>query len=141
MEHVGGKVPLKQLAQITVKDPSNLFVSIIDEEFTPAVEKAIINANLGLNPIKEQPTTLRVPIPKLSRETKATFIKTLSTNVQKCKASIGSIRADARNDLKKLKLPKDESDGIENAITELTRKYTKEVISMMSSKQKELKDA
>jgi ribosome recycling factor len=108
-------IPLYEIAQITVKDPQNLNVTVYDETLLPQVEKTIRTANLNLNPIVEQ-RSLRVPIPKLTKEYRETIVKQIQKVTEKTKVDVRDVRQ------KGMKLIRSQSDHVSQDDTKSSEK-------------------
>ncbi|CAO3647639.1 unnamed protein product [Cunninghamella echinulata] len=92
-------IPLREISQITIRDPQTLLVSVHDNEFQVAVEKSIREAGLNLNPVVES-KFIRVPIPKATKETKDKLIKTASQTAEQLKSRVRVVRQDGMKQLK-----------------------------------------
>lgn len=75
VEAYGTSTALNNVAQVSVRDGRNLVVNVFDESTSNAVERAIRSAGLNLNPVRDGPAKLRVPVPKQSQKTRETLIK------------------------------------------------------------------
>ncbi|KNC98175.1 ribosome recycling factor [Spizellomyces punctatus DAOM BR117] len=140
--HKSSRVALSAIAQVNVKDANTLMVIVNDEELVPIVDKAIRNADLGLNPQKHDATVLRIPIPKLTQAYKDTLLKQAAQLAEKTRNHVRTVRADARAELKKLKsVPSDTVRGLEKQIQVVTDKCMGQVDEALSAKQKEIERA
>ncbi|KAJ3224918.1 hypothetical protein HK099_007638 [Clydaea vesicula] len=132
------KVPFNTVAHTSVLDNQTLMVHIYDEEFIPFVEKAIRNSDRGYNPVKGQHGLL-VPIPRVSKEGKDSLLKACSLAGEKSKTIVRKIRSDARSDLKKLKMPSDDSKYYEDIIQVSVDEKISEIDKILTSKQNDIK--
>jgi ribosome recycling factor len=138
----GARMPLNQVASISVPDARTLSVSVWDRSQLSAVEKAIREANLGLNPVIDG-TTIRLPIPALSADRRQELVKVAHKYAEAGKVGVRNVRRDGMDLLKKLE--KDhaitEDDHRKNGVKlqELTDKLVKEVDQMLAVKEAEIK--
>jgi ribosome recycling factor len=105
VEAYGSRMPLNQLATVTVPEPRLLNVQVWDRGLTQAVEKAIRNSGLGLNPIAEG-QVIRVPLPELNEERRRELTKVAHNYAEQARVAVRHIRRDGMDLLKKL-----EKDG------------------------------
>jgi ribosome recycling factor len=137
----GANVPLSQVASVSVPDARSITVSIWDKAVAIAVEKAIRNAGLGLNPVSEG-QNLRVPIPPLTEERRRELAKLAGKYAEQQKVAVRNVRRDANDDLKKA-----EKDGAINQdelkrMTEEVQKFTDEAVKrvdeLLKTKEQEI---
>ncbi|KAJ3087714.1 hypothetical protein HK102_010447 [Quaeritorhiza haematococci] len=140
--HHKDRVRLNQVAQVTVRDPQTLMVMVHDEDFVPVVENAIRSANLGFNPVREGPTMLKIPVPKLTQEARTVMLRTASQLAEKCRVKLRHVRTEAKTDLKKYgkanNLSEDDVKNYEKKIQTEIDKHIQQVDNMLNAKQKEL---
>lgn len=141
IEAYGGRMKLMEVGNISAPQPSLLTVQVWDETILQNVLKGIMEANLGLNPSNDG-TLIRLPIPPLTTERRAEFIKILHTKVEEAKVSIRQTRQDFRNDWKKQsedgKISEDEFSRREKLLQDLVDKKILEVDELSKSKEQEL---
>ena len=139
VDYYGTKTPLQQLASISVPDPKLLLIQPFDKGSIEDIEKAIQNADIGLNPATDG-DVIRIPIPSLSEERRQELSKVASKFTEDSKISIRSHRRNGIDDLEKTKddISADEVKRFESQIQELTDKYVKKVDELLSVKQNEL---
>ena len=139
VDYYGTKTPLQQLASISVPDPKLLLIQPFDKRSFEDIEKAIQNADIGLNPATDG-DVIRIPIPSLSEERRQELSKVASKFTEDSKISIRSHRRNGIDDLEKTKddISADEVKRFESQIQELTDKYVKKVDELLSVKQNEL---
>ncbi len=141
VDYYGTPTPLKQVANIGVPEPTLLTVQPWEKNMIQPIEKAIQNANLGLNPVNDG-TLIRVPIPSLNEERRKEYVKLTKKYGEQGKVSIRNIRRDAKDSLKKLEKDKeiseDEKKRGEDEVQKLTDKYTAEIDKMLDQKEKEI---
>ena len=123
VDSYGSKTPLNQLGNITVQDASMLTIQIWDTSLIKAVEKAITDSNLGINP-QVDGQIIRLPIPKLSEERRKEIIKIASEFAENSKVTIRNIRRDfienSKNEKKESNLSEDELKRKINEIQKTT---------------------
>ena len=139
--YYGSKTPLKQVANVNVEDARTLAVSPWEANIIPDIEKAILNAGIGLNPVTSG-NVVRVPIPLLTEERRKDLIKLVRSEAEKAKVAVRNIRRDANSDLKELLKEKDISEDDERRAQEAIQKLTdKNIVRMdeiLSDKEKDL---
>ena len=141
VDYYGNLTPLSQVANVTTSDSRTIVVTPWEKSMVAAVEKAILNANLGLNPATAG-SAIRVPMPPLTEERRKELIKVVRNEGEQGKVSIRNIRRDANSQLKDLVKDKaisedDERRAVE-VIQKLTDKYIAEVDVVLANKEKDL---
>ncbi|ORY98914.1 ribosome recycling factor domain-containing protein [Syncephalastrum racemosum] len=126
---------LRDLAQVTIRDPQTLLVAVYDPEYRSEVEKAIRNADLNLNPVIDK-EMIRVPIPKATKDTKDKMAKTARDIGEQTKSKIRTIRQDGMKQLKQdsKSSPADEVKRLEKLVQTLTDKHNKSIDETIKSK-------
>jgi len=141
VDYYGTETPLSQVASIAVADARMLTVTPWEKQLVPAIEKAIMTSDLGLNP-SSAGTVIRVPMPALTEERRRDLVKVVRHEGENARVAIRNIRRDANNDLKALLKEKEISEDDEHkgqdAIQKLTDKYVAEVDQLLETKEKEL---
>lgn len=141
VDYYGSLTPLTQIASITTSDSRTLLVTPWEKSMVAAVEKAILNSDLGLNPATAG-SAIRVPMPPLTEERRKELIKVVRHEGEQGKVSIRNIRRDANNQLKDLVKDKAISEDDERrageVIQKLTDKYIAEVDTVLAAKEKDL---
>ena len=141
VEAYGGKVPINQVANISVPESRLITVQIWDESLIQSVERAIRNSELGLNPMIEG-NNIRIPIPELSQERRIEIVKVASKYSEEAKVTIRNIRRDAMDKIKdeeKQKLiSKDDSFQFSEKIQKLTDKYVDKIEDIFQDKEKDI---
>ncbi len=137
----GSRMPLNQVATVSVPESRMISVQVWDRSNVQAVDKAIREANLGLNPIMDG-QILRLPIPSLTSDRRTELVKLAHKYAEHCKISIRNVRRDAMDLLKKLekdgKMSQDDHRGNSEKVQELTDKLIKEVDGTLSTKEAEI---
>ncbi len=137
----GSNVPLNQAANISVQDARTLSITAFDKNTIPDIEKAIMNADLGLNPVTAG-EVIRVPLPALTEERRKELIRVVRSEAEKGKVAIRNIRRDANHTckdlLKEKEISEDEDHSAEDRIQKLTDRNVQEVDKFLAEKEKEL---
>lgn len=141
VNYYGNNTPIRQIANISVEDGRTLIVTPWDRSQTAAVEKAIINSGLGLNP-NTAGNVIRVPMPPLTEERRRDLIKLVRHEAEHARVTIRGVRREANHNLKELVKDKlisedDERRGNE-AIQKLTDQNIQEVDGILQDKEKDL---
>jgi ribosome recycling factor len=141
VDYYGTPTPLKQVANIGVPEPSMLTVQPWEKNMIQPIEKAIMHANIGLNPVNDG-TLIRVPIPPLNEERRKEYVKLTKKYGEQGKVSIRGIRRDANEKLKKMEkgkeISEDERKRTEDEIQKITDQHIKEIDKMLEQKEKEI---
>ncbi|WP_394261470.1 ribosome recycling factor [Moraxella boevrei] len=136
----GSEMPLNQVASINVEDNRTLLVQPFDRSMVQAVDKAIRESDLGLNPMSAE--VIRVPLPALTEETRKDMQKLARAEAEHSRVSIRNARRDANNELKALAKDKQISEDDERRATDviqkMTDKYIDSVDKKLSTKENEL---
>ena len=139
IEYYGTKTPLQQLATISVPDPKLLVIQPFDKNSLEEIEKAILNADIGLNPNNDG-EVVRIPIPALSEERRKELGKVASKSSEEAKVSIRTHRRYGIDEISKLKddHSADEIKRFETQIQDLTNNFVKKIDDLLMVKQNEL---
>lgn len=141
VDYYGNSTPLSQVANVTTSDSRTIVVTPWEKSMVAAVEKAILNSGLGLNP-STAGSAIRVPMPPLTEERRKDLIKVVRNEGEQSRVSIRNIRRDANSQLKDLVKEKAISEDDERRATEviqkLTDKYIAEVDAVLVVKEKDL---
>ncbi|MCA1768357.1 MAG: ribosome recycling factor, partial [Idiomarina sp.] len=137
----GTDTPLKQLANITTEDSRTLALTVFDKSASAAVEKAIINSDLGLNPASAG-AVIRIPLPPLTEERRRDLVKIVRSEAEHGRIAVRNIRRDANGDIKDLlkekEITEDEERSAEDEIQKLTDKYVKQIDESLKAKEEDL---
>jgi ribosome recycling factor len=137
----GSKMPLNQVATISVPEPRTISVQVWDKGNVSAVDRAIREANLGLNPIVDG-TLLRLPIPTLTAERRQELAKLAHKYAEQSRVAVRNVRRDGMELLKKLekdaKMSQDEHHKASAKVQELTDKLVKEIDETLATKESEI---
>ncbi len=130
VDFYGTPSPLKQVGNVSVLDVHTLAITPWDKTMVPAIEKAILTADLGLNPISDG-TNLKIPIPPLTEERRKEMVKIVKKLGEDAKVAIRNIRRDANEHLKKQEKEKKVSEDELKNLEKDTQKLTDEHITMI----------
>lgn len=137
----GSMMPLNQLANVTTPEPRMLVVSVWDKGLVKAVEKAITNSNLGLNPAADG-QTVRVPVPELSEERRKELVKVAGQYAESAKVAVRNVRRDGMDSLKKQEkdgdISEDEQRKKGDEIQKMTDEFVKKADDMYADKDKDI---
>lgn len=137
----GAKMPLKQLATISVPEPRMVTVQVYDRSNVQAVDKAIREANLGINPIVDG-AVIRLPVPAPTAERRVELVKQAKKYAEQHRVSIRGVRQEGMDLLKKLekdgKMSQDDHRKNNTKVQELTDKIIKEIDQTVTAKEAEI---
>jgi ribosome recycling factor len=137
----GTPTPINQVASISTPEARLICVSVWDKSLAPAVEKAIRDSDLGLNPASDG-TLVRIPIPTLTEERRKELSKVASNYAEQTKVSIRNVRRDGMEAVKSMEKEKliseDDRKSYEEEIQKLTDTFVSEVEKHFNEKQKDI---
>ncbi|WAI87414.1 Ribosome-recycling factor [Psychrobacter sp. SC65A.3] len=140
VSYYGSPTPLNQVASVNVEDSRTLLVQPFDRTMVQAIDKAIREADLGLNPMTAD--VIRVPMPALTEETRKDMQKLARGEAENSRVSIRNIRRDMMSDIKELAKEKEISEDDERRasddIQKITDKYIETIDSRLSKKETDL---
>lgn len=141
VDYYGSEVPLNQVSNVNVEDARTLSVTPWEKPMVQAIEKAIMNSDLGLNPASAG-TVIRVPLPPLTEERRKDMIKVVRNEAEGGRVAIRNIRRDALSDIKDLlkekMIGKDDEHRAHDEIQAITDKYVAEIDQVLAEKESEL---
>ena len=141
VEAYGSASPLTAVAAVSVPEPRMISVNVWDKGMVVAVEKAIRNANLGLNPIVDG-QTLRIPVPPLTEERRKDLVKLAGKYAEQQKISVRNVRRDANDDLKKAEkageISQDEQKKMETDVQKDTDAAIRRIDETLKTKEQEI---
>jgi ribosome recycling factor len=141
VEVYGSNMPLNQVGTVTVPEPRMLSVQVWDKANSPAVEKAIRNAGLGLNPMLDG-QLVRIPIPELNEERRRELAKVAAKYAEQARIAVRNVRRDGMDQLKKAEKDKliseDDHKMYADEVQSLTDKYVADVDSALQTKEAEI---
>lgn len=134
----GSPMPLNQLANVSAPDTKTIVVQPWDKSLIPVIHKAILEANIGLNP-QNDGDIIRLPVPPLTEERRKELVKQAKTEGEKTKVSIRNIRRDHNEKIKKLTgAPEDLVKKSEAEIQKLTDSFIAKVDTHLKDKEAEI---
>lgn len=137
VEYYGNLTPLNQVGNINTPDARTLTVQPFEKSLIQEIEKAIQNANLGLNPMNNGESVI-INIPPLTEERRIELAKQAKSLAEDAKIAIRNDRKNANNDIKKLELSEDLQKNVEVDIQDLTNNYIQKVDEVFAVKEKEI---
>jgi ribosome recycling factor len=141
VDYYGSEVPLQQVANVAVEDSRTLTVVPWEKQMVPAIEKAIMKSDLGLNPATAG-SVIRVPLPALTEERRRDLSKVVRHEGENAKVAIRNVRRDVMHELKEMLREKLVSEDVDRKgqeeVQKLTDKYVAEVDHVIAEKEKEL---
>lgn len=141
VEYYGSMVAVNQVANVSLGDARTINVQPYEKNMTGKVEKAIRDADLGLNPATNG-DMIRVPMPMLTEERRKELIKVVRSEGEGAKVALRNVRRDSNDALKKLmkdkEISEDDERRMQDEIQKLTDKYVVEIDKMLQAKEAEL---
>ncbi len=141
VEVYGATMPLNQLAGIGVPEAKQILIQPYDTSTLKAIEKAIQNSELGLNPSNDG-RIIRLVLPPLTQERRKDLTKQVKSRVEESKVAMRNIRRDALEDVKKLlgdkQISEDEQRRAQEKLQQLTDSFTRELDSVGATKEQEV---
>lgn len=137
----GSDMPITQVATISVPEPRMITVQVWDRSVVPAVEKAIRESGLGLNPASDG-QLVRVPIPELSQERRQELTKVAHKYAEQARVAVRNVRRDGMEQLKRMekdgKISQDEHRSWAEKVQKLTDDHIKKIDEALAQKEKEI---
>src|SRR6185503_9686548 len=141
VDYYGTPTPLNQVAKVTLLDARTIGVAPFEKKMTQAVEKAIRDANLGLNPAA-QGDTVRVPMPTLTEERRKELTKVVKHEAENARVAVRNLRRDAMHQLKealkKHEVSENDERRAQDEVQKMTDKHIAEIEKLLQEKEKEL---
>lgn len=141
VDYYGSPTPINQVANITVQDARTLGVQPWEKPMVPVVERAIMEANLGLNPMTAG-ELIRIPLPPLTEERRKEMVKVAASEGENGKIAVRNIRRDANSDFKSLlkdkDITEDDDKRAQDLVQKLTDKYVSEIDEIVKEKEAEI---
>ena len=141
VDYYGSQVPLNQAANINVLDARTLGVAPWDKNMVGVIEKAILNSDLGLNPVTTG-SVMRVPLPALTEERRKELTRVVRSEVEKARVAIRNIRRDANHHLKEMlkekMITEDEDRREEDKIQKMTDAHIRDIDQILRDKESEM---
>ena len=136
----GSTMPLNQLATVSVPEPRLINVQVWDRSVAGAVERAIRESSLGLNPVVEG-QVMRIPIPELNAERRQELVKVAHKYAEQAKVAIRHVRRDGMEEIKKAEkdgMPQDEGRSLSDRVQKLTDEKVSEIDQIVAHKEQEI---
>ena len=140
VNYYGTMTPVPQVASVSTPDAKTMLIQPWDRNLIHAVEKAIMDANLGFTP-QNNGEVIRINVPALTEERRKELVKKARTAGETAKVGVRNARRDAIEALKKLQkegLPEDSEKDFEDEVQKLTDSFSKKVEEILSAKEKEI---
>ena len=141
VEYYGSAVPLNQVANINVEDARTLTVSPWEKTMVQAIEKAILNSDLGLNPASAG-AVIRVPLPPLTEERRKDMIRLVRHEAEGGRVAVRNIRRDALSDIKELLKEKligvDDEHRAHDEIQAITDRHIEDIEKVLAEKESDV---
>ena len=141
VEAYGSEMPLTQVGTVNVPEPRMLTVQVWDRGLVKAVEKAIRNSNLGLNPSVDG-QLLRVPLPELTQERRNELVKVAHKYAEQTRIAVRNVRRDGMDQLKRLEkdgdISQDEHKQWSDEVQKLTDKHIDSINQLLEHKEKDI---
>nr|WP_203590803.1 ribosome recycling factor [Streptomyces sp. SID13031] len=140
-DYYGSPTPLQQLAGFQVPDPRTVLISPYDKGAMPAIEKAIRDSDMGVNPGNDG-SVIRITMPQLTEERRKEYIKVAKTKGEDAKVSVRTIRRHAKDSIDKSvkdgEAGEDEGKSAEKRLDGMTKKYVDSIDQLLKHKEAEL---
>ena len=141
VDYYGNMVPLNQVGNVSVLDVHTLSITPWEKQMVQIIDKAILEANLGLNPISDG-TNLKIPIPPLNEERRKELVKLVKKFGEESKVAVRNIRRDTNDHLKKerkeKKMTEDQLRNDEVEVQKFTDEHIKLIDDTLKHKEKEI---
>jgi ribosome recycling factor len=141
VDYYGTLTPLNQVGNLSTPDIHTITVQVWDKGAVPLVEKAILNSNLGLNPMSDG-QLVRIPIPSLNEERRKEYVKLCKKLAEDAKIAVRNVRRDSIEELKKAEkadhVSEDERKHSEGEVQKFTDKHIKDIDALVVQKEKEI---
>ncbi len=140
VEVYGSRMPLNQVGSVSVPEPRMLTVQVWDSSSVKSVEKAIRDANLGLNP-QADGNLIRIPIPPLTEDRRKDMVKVAGQYAENSRVAVRNVRRDGMEALKKEKADgqsEDENKRLGDEVQKLTDSHIQKIDTMLSEKEKDI---
>jgi ribosome recycling factor len=141
VEAYGSQMPLNQVATVSVPEPRMLSVQVWDASQASAVDKAIRNSGLGLNPMAEG-AVIRIPIPELTEDRRRDLTKVAHTYAENTRVAVRNVRRDGMETLKRMEkageISEDEQRQQSDEVQALTDKVIKQIDDLLAQKDQDI---
>lgn len=133
----GSKMPMNQVGTISVPEPRMISINVWDKGLVGAVEKAIREAGLGINPVVDG-QNVRIPIPPLTEERRVELAKVAAKYAEQAKVAIRNVRREGMEAVKTAEGGEDEQKKLSDEVQKLTDEYVKKVDEALAAKESEI---
>ena len=141
VDFYGTRTPIGRAANVAIEDARTLTVTAWDKSLVSAIERAILESDLGLNP-STAGTVIRIPLPPLTQERRRDLAKVVKSEAEQAKVAVRNIRRDAMADLKELlkekALAEDEERKGQEDVQKLTDSHVRKLDELLSAKEQEI---
>jgi len=140
IDYYGTITPLNQMANVSAPDPKTIFIQPWDKSALQLIEKAIMAANLGFNPMNDG-MVIRIPVPPLTEERRREYVKRAKTEAESARVVIRGLRKEANDTAKKLEkqgIPEDEIKKLESDIQNITDENIQKIDKIIAAKEKDI---
>ncbi|MBM4227187.1 MAG: ribosome recycling factor [Gammaproteobacteria bacterium] len=141
VDYYGSVTPVGRAANVTVEDARTLVVTAWDKAMVTAIERAILESDLGLNP-QTAGTVIRIPLPPLTQERRRDLTKVVKSEAEQAKVAVRNIRRDAISDLKDLlkekEISEDDDRKGQEDVQKLTDAHVKKIDELTGAKEQEI---
>lgn len=141
VDFYGTRTPIGRAANVAIEDARTLTVTAWDKSLVSAIERAILESDLGLNP-STAGTVIRIPLPPLTQERRRDLAKVVKSEAEQAKVAVRNIRRDAMADLKELlkekALAEDEERKGQEDVQKLTDSHVRKIEELLSAKEQEI---
>ncbi|MDP5104624.1 MAG: ribosome recycling factor [Polaribacter sp.] len=137
VDYYGSQTPLSQVANVSTPDPRTLTIQPWEKSMLQTIEKAIMLANLGFNPMNNG-DVIMINVPPLTEERRISLAKQAKAEAEHAKVGIRNARKDANNEIKKVDISDDMKKIAEEEVQQLTDAFVKNIDDKFSIKEKEI---
>lgn len=140
VDYYGSQTPLSQVANVNVPDARTITIQPWEKNMLQPIEKAIMIANLGFNPMNNGDNII-ISVPPLTEERRRDLVKQAKVEAEDAKIGVRNVRKDANNDIKKLEkdgVSEDACKDAEESIQELTNSFIKKIDELLVHKEAEI---
>ncbi|MEL6360574.1 MAG: ribosome recycling factor [Pseudomonadota bacterium] len=134
----GSQMPMNQVGTVSVPEPRSISIQVWDKGMVGAVEKAVRDSGLGINPVVDG-TTVRVPVPPLTEERRVEMTKVAGKYAEQAKVSVRNVRREGMEAVKKAEgVSEDEQKKLSEQVQKLTDDKVKEIDAALEKKEAEI---
>lgn len=137
VDYYGSPTPLSQVANVNTTDARTLSIQPWEKNMLQEIERAIINSNLGFNPMNNGDLII-INVPPLTEERRRDLVKQAKAEAEDAKIGVRNARQEANKDIKALDLPEDTAKDGEAAVQNLTNSYSKKIEELLAVKEAEI---